>query len=75
MSDTRYILARSVQGLKIQPGDPCADRLFRIPSHSMLTVLGPHQRAGMVEVDWQGGHYAVFAIDLEERCRNRHMHQ
>ena len=73
MSGTKFILARAVQGLKIQPDDPRAGILFRIPSHSMLTVLGPHQRAGMVEVDWQGGHYAVFAIDLEERCRNRQM--
>ena len=71
MSDPTYNLARSVQGLKIHSEDPCAERLFRIPSHSLLTLLGPHRRAGMVEVDWQGGHYAVFAIDLEERCRNR----
>jgi hypothetical protein len=74
MSGTKLILARSVQGLKIQPGDPHADTLFRIPSHSMLTVLGPHQRDGMVEVEWQGGLYAVFATDLEERSRNSQMH-
>jgi len=25
-------------------------------------------------VEWQGGLYAVFATDLEERCRNSQMH-
>ena len=42
--------------------------IYRIPTHSVVARRGPSRsRSDMVEIDWQGERFAVFATDLDAR--------
>jgi hypothetical protein len=62
----RLVTVEPLCAVRMQNGTP--GLITRIPRYSTLRPLSQSRIPQMVEIDWQGEHYAAFEVDLRERC-------
>jgi hypothetical protein len=62
------MVERELRAIKLGHEGDSRGTLHRIPAQSNVTVVRPSALPGMLEIKWQGESYAVFEIDLTERC-------
>lgn len=66
----QYTVLKRLAAVKLDECTHAHGAVTTIAVDSIITLAGPSRLPGMVEVQWNGTLYAVFAQDLQEKSQS-----
>ena len=66
----QYTVLKSLAAVKLDECTHVHGAVTTIAGGSIITLAGPSRLPGMVEVQWNGALYAVFAQDLQGKSES-----